>query len=202
MQEQPANTDHLKLKHSPAEAMKWELHEAFQDNDYAQVKKAAQALPDELKAVALGMAVESGSLMMLRIIFDQSKPALSPEQSLMLLLAAAKREDAEMCGYLSERNVAAGIVRTDSYNIVLGKFTDGKINGAIDALLTATDNRQAALDALLHAAAAEKKYAVMGGLIDRGAQKGEAGADILAKVTVAVNRDACYRRKKGYLGPI
>ncbi|MEZ0260316.1 MAG: hypothetical protein ACAH80_04860 [Alphaproteobacteria bacterium] len=201
MQGQPASTDHLKLKHSAAESLKWDLREAMADNDYARVKQIVMApdCPAQIKTSALEAAAASGSLMMVRIVFDEAKPDLTPEQAMMLLLVAGERQSPEICAYLCERNANMGIVRGDSYNVIFNKFSEEKISDAVDALLKAAPDRQVALDTMLRAAVGEKKYAAMSGLIDRGAKLGEAAADILSKVTIAVNNDPFYQRKDDYL---
>jgi hypothetical protein len=199
MQGMPGNTDHLKLKHSPVEALEWELREAFLDNDYARVKQivTAPGCPNPVKGSALQGAVARESLLMVRIILDEAKPELSPEQALLLLIAAGAKQNADICAYLCERNIGYGVTRGDSYAVVFNKFPADKI--PVDALLAATPDKQVALDTMLRAAAGEKKYAAMGGLIDRGARLGEAAADILSKVTIAVNHDPFYKQKDGYL---
>lgn len=199
MQGQPANTDHLKLKHSSDEALEWELREAFLDNDYAKVKQitTAPGCPNHVKGSALHGAVARGSLMMVRIILDEAKPELSPEQALLLLIAAAEKQNTDISAYLCERNIPLGVARGDSYAVVFNKFPVDKI--PVDALLAVTPDKQVALDTMLRAAVGEKKYAAMGGLIDRGAKLGEAAADILSKLTIAVNNDAFYKNKEEYL---
>lgn len=199
MQDTPANTEQSNPSRSSPEALERQLREAFLDNDYAKVKQitTAPGCPNHIKGSALQGAVAQGSLMMVRIIMDSAKPALSPEQALLLLIGAAGKQQAEISAYLCEKNISYGVARGDSYAVVFSKFPADKM--PVDALLAATPDKQVALDTMLRAAAGEKKFAVMGDLIDRGAKLGEAGADILAKITIAVSHDPFYQRKDDYL---
>jgi hypothetical protein len=182
------------------DALEARLRDAFLENDCATVKETIMApgCPNHIKGSALRAAVATGSLMMVRIVFD-SKPELTAGQGMLLLLSAANKQQADIVALLCEKNVALDILRRDSYAVVFTKFSEEKLPAAIDAILKTTADRQDALDSMLPPAAEDKKLSVISGLIDQGARFGDKAVDTLAKLTIGVNQTAFYTRKDDYL---
>ena len=164
MTENAANNPSLDL-------LEKQVRDAFAERNYANVIFAIKDkdIPNDLKGSILQEAVEAGSLLVARHMFERAKVELTPEQGMMLLLKAANKQDIPLSVYLSEKNAQNEVIRSDSYAIIFTKFPEGDHESIVNELHDKAADKQDAANAMLYVAATDRKFAGMPRMLDLGA---------------------------------
>ncbi len=184
------------------EPLESKVTEAFLQKDYAGVialLRAEKTLDDSFKGSVLSTAITAPSLAVVKYIFEEAKIELSAPSAMLLLLDAANKQHTDIAIYLCERNTELGLVRADSYNIVLEKFPEENHAAILDKIASATPEKQDALDSLMAAAADTKKFDALSHAIDLGANVNVGGDSLLTKILLS-KPEEFFSDKEKYLG--
>lgn len=148
-----------------------QVRDAFAERNYANVILAIKDkdLPNDFKGSILQEAVEAGSLLVARHIYERAKVELTPEQGMMLLLKSSNKQDIPLSVYLTEKNAENGVIRSDSYAIVFNKFPEGDHESIVNDLYEKAADKQDAANAMLYVAATDRKFTAMPRMLDLGA---------------------------------
>ena len=184
------------------ETIEARVTEAFLHKDYSGViamLRAEKTLDDSFKGSVLSTAITAPSLAIVKYIFEEAKIEMSAPSAMLLLLDAANKQHTDIAIYLCERNTEMGLVRADSYNIVLEKFPEENHAAILDKIAAASPEKQDALDSLLAAAAATKKFDALSHAIDLGADVNVNGDSLLTNILLAKPPEF-FKDKEKYLG--
>ncbi len=190
------NTDNI------GETLEARVSEAFLQKDYGaviEILRAEKDVEDSFKGRVLTTAISAPSLAVVKYIFEEAQIELSQPSAMLLLIEAAKSGDTDIAIYLCERNADLGIIRADSYNIVLEKFPEDTHKAVVDKIAAVVPEKQDALDSLMKAAAETKKFDALSQAIDLGANVNIDGDALLAKIIVS-KPEEFFSDKEKYLG--